>query len=150
MGMHMVRMWVSAGCNALCSHCMNVSARTQAQMPFLRYEALCDYFKINGFDKIAIMGGEPTIHPDFSRILIKAQQCFETVYLFTNALKADELCKYEPRTQDVIIYNFSFSTTLSQEKLLLNKKGERILDVVVNHDSDIKYLENEINRNIFG
>ena len=144
--MHMVRMWVTESCNALCSHCMNASVRSQAQMPFYKFETLCDYFKMNGFDKIGIMGGEPTIHPDFLTIMTKAQECFKTVYLYTNALKADELYCYTPRDKDIIIYNFSFSKSLTPEKLLLDKKGERILDVVVNHDSDIVYLEKEIKR----
>ena len=142
----MVRMWVTESCNALCPHCMNASVRSQAQMPYDKFAALCDYFQVNGFDKIGIMGGEPTIHPDFPKIMTKAQECFEIVYLYTNALKADELYGYNPRTQDIVIYNFLFSRSLTPEKLLLDKKGERILDVVVNHDSNLEYLENEIKR----
>lgn len=142
----MVRMWVTESCNALCTHCMNASVRSQANMPIYKFEALCDYFKLNGFDKIGIMGGEPTLHPDFLTILTKAQECFEAVFLYTNALKADELYYYTPREHDIIIYNFSFSKSLTPEKLLLEKSGERILDVVVNHDSDIDYLNNEIKR----
>lgn len=146
MGMHMVRMWVTERCNALCHHCMNASSRGTAQMPLNKYELLCDYFASNHFDKIGIMGGEPTMHPDFLQIMDKAQECFRIVYLFTNALKTDKLVLYKPRKQDVIIYNFSFAKSIIPEKLLLDKEGERILDVVVNSNTDIAELEKEIKR----
>ena len=146
MGMHMVRMWVTERCNALCPHCMNVSSRGNAQMPFEKFELLCDYFVSNHFDKIGIMGGEPTIHPDFLQIMSKAQESFGIVYLFTNALYADNLILYKPRKRDAIIYNFSFSKSITKEKLMLDKDGERILDVVVNSNTDIVELEKEIRR----
>ena len=53
------------------------------------------------------MGGEPTLHPDFNSIMKIAKKYFNQVYLFTNALESDQLLLYEPRNQDVIVYNLS-------------------------------------------
>lgn len=146
LNLHGVRMWVTEGCNASCHFCMNANGRSNAQIDTDKFAKLCIYFSQNGFDKIAIMGGEPTIHPDFLYIMDIAQKSFSTVYLFTNALLYTELLKYEPRESDVIVYNFNFSKNLKPEVFLLEKKGERILDVVIDKDSNIEELAKEILR----
>ena len=84
--LHGVRMWVTEGCNASCHFCMNAKGRSHAQVELDKFQKLCLYFRQNGFDRIAIMGGEPTIHPDFIKIMDYAQEYFPTVYLFTNAI----------------------------------------------------------------
>ncbi len=144
--LHGVRMWVTEGCNASCHFCMNAKGRSHAQIALDKFHKLCLYFRQNGFDRIAIMGGEPTIHPDFIKIMDNAQEYFPTVYLFTNAIAHGDLIKYSPRESDAIVYNFNFSASLIPEKLLLDKPGERVLDVVIDIDSDISKLTREILR----
>ena len=139
-------MWVTEGCNASCPFCMNAKGRSHAQIEIEKYKKLCLYFRQNTFDKIAIMGGEPTTHPDFLEIMEIAQKHFPIVYLFTNAISYSELIKYSPRESDSIIYNFNFSKTLTPEKLLLDKSGERVIDVVIDKDSDVSQLTKEILR----
>ena len=139
-------MWVTEGCNASCHFCMNAKGRSNAQIALDKFQKLCLYFRQNGFDRIAIMGGEPTIHPDFIKIMDNAQEYFPTVYLFTNAFAHGDLIKYSPREPDAIVYNFNFSASLTPEKLLLDKPGERVLDVVIDIDSDISKLTREILR----
>ena len=139
-------MWVTEGCNASCHFCMNAKERSHAQINIEKFTKLCLYFRQNGFDKIAIMGGEPTTHPDFLDLMKIAQSYFSTVYLFTNALLYKVLIKYEPRENDTIIYNFNFSKNLKPEALLLEKPGKRVLDVVIDNNSNIKALSDEIFR----
>ena len=139
-------MWVTEGCNASCHFCMNAKGRTHAQMDYDRFDRLCLYFRQNSFDKIAIMGGEPTIHRDFLEIMQAAQHYFPIVYLFTNALSYSDLLKYNPRKTDAIVYNFNFSKSLNPENLLLNKLGDRVIDVVIDKNSNITELTKEILR----
>lgn len=146
LNLHGVRMWVTEGCNASCHFCMNSKERSHAQIDIRKFTKLCLYFRQNGFDRIAIMGGEPTIHPDFLDIMETAQEHFSTVYLFTNALSYNELLKYEPRKTDTIVYNFNFSKNLKPETILLGKLGERVLNVVIDKDSNIIELTKEILR----
>ena len=134
--LHGVRMWVTEGCNASCHFCMNMKSRMNSQMNISKFEELCYYFKQNGFDKIAIMGGEPTIHPNFLQIMELSQKYFPSVYLFTNAIEGEILTQYLPRKTDTIIYNFSFSQSVTKNALLLNNLGERIFDVVIDHSVD--------------
>lgn len=139
-------MWVTEGCNASCHFCMNAKGRSHSQINIEKFTKLCLYFSQNGFDRIAIMGGEPTIHPDFLRIMEIAQKYFSIVYLFTNALLDSKLFKYEPRESDTIVYNFNFSKNLKPETILLEKLGKRVLDVVIDKDSNIVELSKEILR----
>lgn len=139
-------MWVTEGCNASCHFCMNAKGRSHSQINIEKFTKLCLYFRQNGFDRIAIMGGEPTIHPDFLRIMGIAQKYFSIVYLFTNAILDSKLLKYEPRESDTIVYNFNFSKNLKPETILLEKLGERVLDVVIDKDSNIVELTKEILR----
>ena len=144
--LHGVRMWVTEGCNASCHFCLNANARSRSTMEVGKVQILCEYFKQNKFDKIAIMGGEPTIHPQFLQIMEIAQQNFESVYLFTNAIEENKLIQYSPRESDAIIYNFHFGNLLSEKKLLLNKLGKRVLDVVIDEHTNIdKIVSNIIN-----
>lgn len=135
--MHMVRIWLTEDCNALCQFCMNSKNRGTAQMSLDKFELICSYFKENGFDIIAVMGGEPTIHPHFSEMMSVAQNNFNRVYLYTNALKVESLQSFTPREQDLVVYNSAFARNITRERLLLDKPGERILEVIVNYDSDI-------------
>lgn len=135
--LHGVRMWVTEGCNAFCHFCMNASGRNNVSMDFDKYQQLCLYFKQNQFDKIAIMGGEPTIHCEFLNIMNFAQHCFPSVYLFTNGLKPAVLNYYSPRESDAIIYNFHFRKFFTHETFLLEKKGRRIVDIVIDSNTDV-------------
>ena len=144
--MHMARMWVTEGCNAFCHYCFNAQKRQSYKMDVEHFESLCHYFQKCKFDKIAIMGGEPTTHPDFQKLMIISQTYFGIVYLYTNALKVDVLNSFSPRETDSIIYNFNFSSQFDSDRFLLDYPGERILDVVIHTKTDVDYVSNEILR----
>ena len=139
-------MWVTEGCNAFCHYCVNANRRHSSKMEVNRFELLCRYFKRCHFDKIAIMGGEPTTHPDFHDFMTIAQNYFDTVYLYTNALKVDTLKTFSPREGDIVVYNFNFASQLDKGKFLLEAPGDRILDVVIHTKIDVEYTSNEILR----
>ena len=135
--LHGVRMWVTEGCNASCHFCMNVKGRANYSMEYSKYQSLCQYFKYNNFDKIAIMGGEPTIHPDFEIIMETAQTFFPSVYLFTNGLKIEVLKMFNPRDSDAIVYNFHFQKVFNRDTFMLNKPGKRVVDIVIDSKTDV-------------
>ena len=140
--LHAVRMWVTEGCNASCHFCMNASGRKNGVMDVDRFKCICDYLKKNDFDKVFLMGGEPTIHPFFGEICHIAQDYFQTVYLFTNALCEEPLLQFHPRENDIVIYNASFLHKITPNKLLLSYPGKRIIDVVITtSDFNLNYVE---------
>lgn len=131
------RILLTENCNANCKNCFNSQYREDHHICIEDLEKVFKYLSLNGVEKLKIMGGEPTVHPDFFSAVELAQQYFEKIIIFTNALN-DNISLITPREQDCIIYNFNFITTeFDINKLLLNKPGIRAFEVQVNYDTDI-------------
>ncbi|MDE6485453.1 MAG: hypothetical protein K2L14_08675 [Duncaniella sp.] len=123
---------------------MNKTARDTALMSPLRFEQICEYFKNNGLTKISIMGGEPTMHPNFAEICKIAQSYFQEVYVFTNGIRGDVLSEFHPRNTDAIVYNFLFIEQWSDITFLHRNRGKRIIDVVIDNHTDINKLKSSL------
>ncbi len=91
------------------------------------------------------MGGEPTTHPQFLELLAIAQNNFEEVSIFTNAI-SPTISNVSLRDKDKVVYNFKFSQALDANKLLLGEPGKRALEVQVLRGLNIEKVKNEIQR----
>ena len=87
------------------------------------------------------MGGEPTLHPNFNLLIQIAQEHFEMVSIFTNAIN-NKIQTISLREKDGINYNFRFYSYLSSDKLLLDQPGYRALEVLISVDGDIEAIFN--------
>lgn len=142
--MKSLRILITNSCNASCPNCINKSARLHKDIIAVSdFVDLCSYFSSNGVSNMRIMGGEPTTHPHFQEIVEIAQRFFYRVTIFTNALN-DAICNISPREQDGINYNFTFYKNLTEEKLLLDKPGTRIFEVIINSNTILDELLNEL------
>lgn len=142
--MRSVRVFLTEKCNANCPHCINKNKRGSSLMDVKRFRKMCQYFQNNHVEGIKIMGGEPTIHPQFDEMLRISQQFFKRVSVFTNAIN-DALLLFKPRKMDGINYNFIFFQTLSKHKFLLQYPGYRALEIIIQKDTD----EDSLLKNIF-
>lgn len=124
------RIYITENCNAKCPNCFNSKIRNDRHMDIVRFEELCKFLSNNNCTQIKIMGGEPTIHPQFSDFMKLSQTYFETVSLFTNAI-SDKIYEYKPRETDIITYNFRFRGLLNKERLLLEYPGLRNLEIQI-------------------
>jgi sulfatase maturation enzyme AslB (radical SAM superfamily) len=89
---------------------------------------------------IKIMGGEPTVHPDFVSIYEYAQKKFGTVKLFTNA-RNDIMREITPRLSDAVTYNLlTIRPDFDVEKLLPSANFERTFETMVGANSNMKQL----------
>ena len=141
--MKSIRFYITEQCNAKCNNCFNRKERNNAQMDLDHFVELCDYFSSNGYTLLKVMGGEPTLHPQFEEIITIAQQKFPRVNLFTNAI-TNALQAFNPRIEDGIIYNFKFHRAITKDKLLLDKEGMRCLEIQVTSHTDCESLINAI------
>lgn len=142
--MKSIRVLITGDCNANCPNCINRTIRKQnTYISVSDFEDLCRYFSGNMVKNIRIMGGEPTTHPDFSRIIDIAQSYFERVTIFTNGIN-DLICQMSPRAKDGINYNFRFHSFWNEQKLLVEKLGTRIFEVVVTSSTDEVSLMKEL------
>ena len=124
------RIYITEACNAKCSNCFNRENRNNQYMDIDHFSQLCKFLSKNGCHQIKIMGGEPTIHPLFSEFMMIAQEHFEVVSLFTNAISGS-LFGFTPRESDIITYNFKFSRLLNKKRLLLDYPGIRNLEIQI-------------------
>lgn len=130
-----MRVYVTERCNANCKSCFNAMSRTNAEMPVDAFLRLCKYLKENGITFLKIMGGEPTIHNDFEKIVEIAQEYFSGLSLFTNGINK-RIKKVSFRETDSVVFNFSFNKLLNEESLYLGNGGRRSLEIQIHSDTD--------------
>ena len=126
-----IRVYITERCNANCPNCFNANNRMNKEMSVSDFTELCIYLQKNGFNHLKIMGGEPTLHKDFSEIIRIAQKYFTTISIFTNGL-LDSVKNIKLRKSDSIIYNFNFNKTLTPEKMFFSIGGTRAFEIQVN------------------
>ena len=143
--MKSIRFYITEKCNARCRNCFNREERNSSQMEIDKFEELCDFFSTNGYALLKVMGGEPTLHPQFEEMMLLAQQYFPQISLFTNGM-SDSLLKFRPREKDNVVYNFNFNHALNSERLLLNQPGKRSLEIQIKQNTNTEKLINDIKR----
>ena len=144
--MKSLRVLITDQCNANCPNCINRRIRTEkAFMDVCLFEKMCMHFEKAKVSNIRIMGGEPSIHPDFAAIAKIAQNHFFRVTVFSNGLNPN-LEEFDPREQDGINYNFNFSRQWDVSRFMSQKPGRRILEIVVSRHSDSSKIISELER----
>lgn len=142
-----MRIYLTESCNANCPHCFNKNIREEGHMKKEMAMNLFNYLKRNGVCQLKIMGGEPTVHPDFNELYVYSQNCFNSVALFTNALN-DDILRIKPRKNDSIVYNFMFvNNKFNFDKLLPNVDYDfsRVFEIVIDSKTDVELLTEKIN-----
>lgn len=140
---------ITESCNAHCSYCLNANYRKQAAImdKNMLFELL-DFLYANGCDMVRLMGGEPTLHPNFKEIAQRCQDLFTKVIVLSNALSS-VIKDFNPRANDGIIYNFNtIERTFDKSKLLLSYPGFRYLSIVISRTSNVGNIIDKLN-NIF-
>ncbi|MEA4906032.1 MAG: radical SAM protein [Anaerolineaceae bacterium] len=87
----MANLVVSNVCNAACGYCFAnaylTSAHKAAGPAFMtpeEFEAGLDYLDRSGIDEARLLGGEPTLHPDFPGLLHRARRRGKRITVFTH------------------------------------------------------------------
>lgn len=65
-------------------------------------ETIIDFYKQSQLDRFVVLGGEPTLNPDFKRMIerILQEPDFKAVVVFTNGLMPDEILNYLSSHED--------------------------------------------------
>lgn len=103
-----VTILLSEQCNARCPHCINTLQRDQkTHMDEKKLKILIDDLLADNFGNLKLLGGEPTVHPNFQSLYPYFQSKFKRVTLFTNALNG-KVKEVTPRALDYVTYNGYF------------------------------------------
>jgi radical SAM protein with 4Fe4S-binding SPASM domain len=90
---------------------------------------------------IKIMGGEPSLHPRFKKIVEACHEVVPSVRLFTNGLKKEILDSPDWHTFDTVTYNFYVANqALTNQNYLWDRDINRTFHVVVNTKTDFRRL----------
>lgn len=138
-----IRVYITENCNANCTNCFNASVRNGSEMSIGDFEKLCIYLSANGITLLKIMGGEPTVHSNFEKIIEIAQKYIREISIFTNGLNLN-LKNIHLREKDTVIYNFKFYEKFSSEALGLSYNGDRLFQVQILSSSDEVKLVQQI------
>lgn len=138
------RVLITENCNANCKNCFNSNYRTTKEISIEDFENLSDWLSKNGITILKIMGGEPTVHTNFEKIILIAQKYFKTIVIFTNAIN-DKIKNINLRESDYITYNAKFiNNSFDFSKFLLNKPGYRSLEIQIPSDVNVEQLKGQI------
>jgi radical SAM protein with 4Fe4S-binding SPASM domain len=81
---------VTQACSLDCIHCYSTEGGRLASLPLVTLEDLLRQMDELGVTALTLSGGEPTLHPDFPRILEKAAASRMGITLLTNATLLEE------------------------------------------------------------
>lgn len=130
---------LTENCNANCLHCFNKDIRQNKHMDTKKALILFNYLGKH-IETLKIMGGEPTVHPNFDKLYEAAQNQIKHINLFTNAIN-NEILKIVPRINDNIVYNLAcIDKNFDISKLLPQYDFNRDFEIVVSHSTDMKKI----------
>ena len=134
-------------CNEHCRFCP--CSETSVEVPPLSYEEICEAIHCaiveRGVENILLSGGEPTIHPDFFKILEFIQKYDVNISLLTNALKlADD--NFANR-MFYIINNEKLDVTVAFHSHI-PEKHDFLTQHKGSHERSMKGVENLLKRDI--
>jgi cyclic pyranopterin phosphate synthase len=79
---------VGSACSARCVFCRDGAARVRRRADPAHLEALLERFAAEGVRRAVLLGGEPTVHPELTRLAASARRAgFASVELSTNGLR---------------------------------------------------------------
>ena len=91
----MANLAISAVCNQNCPYCFTLDHRNHrtSHRDFLAvqdFESRLDFLKRSAIDEVRLMGGEPTLHPQFDRLVKRAREAGFKIVVFSNGLMPEK------------------------------------------------------------
>jgi MoaA/NifB/PqqE/SkfB family radical SAM enzyme len=90
---------ISAVCNQSCPYCFTVDHRNrygseQRFMAVQGFEERLDFLKRSGIDQVRLIGGEPTLHPQFIELVERARKAGFKAVVFSNGLMPESALSF--------------------------------------------------------
>ncbi len=144
--MSQVRIYLTENCNASCPWCFNKDTRDpNKNMDTEKCKKLIDYLAENHVERLQIMGGEPTMHPDFVEIYNYAFPKFKRISIFTNGLNKKALSQIPLTASKGININFNFLDENLDEELI-TKWTPLVTEVVIRKETNVQTLLEKIEK----
>jgi MoaA/NifB/PqqE/SkfB family radical SAM enzyme len=134
----MTNLIVSRRCNQSCSYCFagNSASTAPDYVTMAEFEQRLDFLDRSGINQARLLGGEPTLHPQFPELVHRATARNKKIVIFTNGLMPPSaLAAIEalPDEQCSMILNTSTTGNLPaaearaiQREVILSRLGSKI------------------------
>ena len=89
-------LYITGACSLRCKHCYlgNKKLNQAQKLSVVEIESILDYFKVtSGHDKLYLIGGEPTMHPQLDKIINMGINKGYSITISTNGLFEKKLFK---------------------------------------------------------
>lgn len=135
----MANLAISAVCNQHCAYCFTRDhfAGSGARQEFLEvadFDARLDFLDRSGIEQARLLGGEPTLHPQFPELVERARARGKKIVVFTNGLMPEAALACLESLSDTecsVLVNVSAprdsGDTLERQRTMLRRLGKRAL-----------------------
>ena len=94
--MNTAQIFITNRCNKRCRGCFNEHNLGKEELSFKRYMQLVAFYRNLGAQKIVLMGGEPTLHPDILKMVKYNNLLGLKTTLYTNGTNIKKLYNLDP------------------------------------------------------
>ncbi len=136
----MANLAISTVCNQSCAYCFTSDylgdlGTGQRFLDVSDFEARLDFLERSGIDQVRLLGGEPTLHPQFPELIARIRARNKKVVVFSNGLMPDKalVCLEElPPTECTVLVNVNEpddagKSTFERQRAVVRRLGERAL-----------------------
>ena len=136
----MANLSITSLCNQSCAYCFAGAAFNEKRQKVYHmsrdfFSKALDLLERSGIDQVRLLGGEPTLHPDFSRFVDKILEREMRILVFTNGLMPEHalnaLSKTTEEQVSVLINVAEPEKALSKEqklqKAVFKQLGQRVI-----------------------
>jgi hypothetical protein len=130
----MANLVVSRVCNLKCSYCFAENYfqknKLSFKSPFISLEAFehhLDFLERSGINEIRLIGGEPTLHPQFAELILRARARGRHIIVFSNGLLSepvlDSLLSLPPETCTILV-NMNTAEEIGSDRLVGQRRQD--------------------------
>lgn len=142
-GVFQISFEITNRCNLHCAHCMNKSDNSESTndgLPWEQMSRLLDEMSCNNVKELYITGGEPTLYPDFEKLVAKTKQLGIDTLIATNAYDIESQLSVIKKYVDIVFVSIDGTQSIhncfrgvpdAYEKSMNNIKKMLSLDIPV-------------------
>lgn len=140
-------------CNQDCSFCFASGLMKKGgvkEMSLEKYEEILDSLRKNGVNRVFLMGGEPTLHTKFKKIIKLAEEKGFEIELFTNGQFSDETRAFLLKmVKNIKMYHINIASPAYRIKKKRDKINRFIVEVSKFSNVALETTIGSLDKNVF-